>query len=128
MSQSILTELPECKFLGTLRTKSPGPYSSAVHIEFQREDEHMLINALLSKNQIFPLTLLVCLLLWACFCATNTLRKKKTLIEKNPKISKAEGRNIFQSRKSQLESHLMSADLSEFKVISTFLHLILPFL
>lgn len=43
------------------------------------------------------------------------IQRKKTLIDTSPKRSKAERSNIFQSRKSQLESHLLSTDLSEFR-------------
>lgn len=71
----------------------------------------MLINAILCKNQIFILTLFLMFLAPGLLLRQECTKKKKTLMNKNPKISKAERSNIFQSIKSQLESHFPSANL-----------------
>lgn len=82
----------------------------------------MLINAIL-KNQIFILTLLLMFLAQELLLCQECTKKKKTLVNKNPKISKAERSNIFQSRKSQLDSHLQRANLWDFK---TYFHILTP--
>lgn len=71
----------------------------------------MLINAILCKNQIFILSLFLMFFAPGLLLCQECTKKEKTLMNKNPKISKAERSNIFQSRKSQLESHFQSANL-----------------
>ena len=87
----------------------------------------MLINAIL-KNQIFILTLLLMFLAEGLLLCQECTKKKKTLVNKNPKISKAE-RSIFSNPENHSLNHISRVQISEIlKLISTFLHLTLPLL
>lgn len=92
---------PSLSLCGANRVPAGGAAPAYQRISFQ--ESNLCSDAALMS---LPLELLLC---------QECTKKKKTLINKNPKIPKAERSNIFQSRKSQLESHLLSSSLWEFK-------------
>lgn len=126
-SQSILAELLGCQWPGTLRTKLPHPYYTVMQTECQIKEKHMLINAILSKHQIFFLILLLHLLLWGWFWDKNSWRKKKNW---EIKIHRFLNLNkYFPIQKIKGLNHLSYAHISvSFNLLSPFLHLPLPLL